>query len=99
MIKDIAMACLLRVVVANTPRDFAESSTPQLIYYGQELPPTVFIFVLVLVYSSIMPIILLFGTIYFFFGYICFKYLLLFGMSIFLNYVILLFFFFLVFSF
>ncbi|CAB4377235.1 unnamed protein product [Rhizophagus irregularis] len=78
MIKDIAMACLLRVVVANTPRDFAESSTPQLIYYGQELPPTVFIFVLVLVYSSIMPIILLFGTIYFFFGYICFKYLLLF---------------------
>lgn len=83
MIKDIAMACLLRVVVANTPRDFAESSTPQLIYYGQELPPTVFIFVLVLVYSSITPIILLFGTIYFFFGYICYKYLLLFGMSIF----------------
>ncbi|GES81939.1 DUF221-domain-containing protein [Rhizophagus clarus] len=77
MIKDIAMACLLRVVVASTPRDFAESSTPPLIYYGQELPPAVFVFVLVLVYSSITPIILLFGTIYFFFGYICYKYLLL----------------------
>ncbi|RIA95977.1 hypothetical protein C1645_756070 [Glomus cerebriforme] len=78
MFKDIAMACLLRIIFANTPRDFAESSTPQLIDYGQELPPIVLIFILVLVYSSLTPIILLFGTIYFLFGYMCYKYLLLF---------------------
>ncbi|CAG8632313.1 14778_t:CDS:10 [Funneliformis caledonium] len=77
MIKEIAMAYILRVIFANTPRDFAEGSTPPLMDYGQELAPIVLVFILVLVYSSLTPIILFFGIIYFFFGYICFKYLLL----------------------
>ncbi|CAI2170750.1 11292_t:CDS:10 [Funneliformis geosporum] len=77
MIKEIALAYFMRVIFANTPRDFAEGSTPPLVDYGQELAPIVLVFILVLVYSSLTPIILLFGTIYFFFGYICFKYLLL----------------------
>jgi len=80
MFQEISTAYFLRVFFANTPRDFAEDSTPPLIDYGRELPPVALIFVIVLVYSSLTPIILLFGTIYFFFGYICYKYLLLFGM-------------------
>jgi calcium permeable stress-gated cation channel len=80
MIKDIVMTYLQRVVFARTPRDFAEASTPPFINYGQELPPVILIFVIVLVYSSLTPIILAFGTIYFLFGYICYKYLVLYGM-------------------
>ena len=73
----------------NGGQDFASKPPPPLerenLDYGQELPPVVLIFILVLVYSTLTPIILLFGTIYFLFGYINFKYLLLYGMSILLR--------------
>ncbi|CAJ0755891.1 1875_t:CDS:2, partial [Entrophospora sp. SA101] len=74
---NLSVAWIMRVIYSRTPRDYAEASAPPFLNYGEELPQIILIFVIILVYSSIAPIILLFGTIYFFFGYITYKYLLL----------------------
>ncbi|KAF0519158.1 DUF221-domain-containing protein [Gigaspora margarita] len=74
---EIAYALLMRIFFAKTPREYAEASAPPFLDYGQELPPVILIFVIVLIYSSITPIILPFGAIYFFLGYLTYKYLLL----------------------
>ncbi|RHZ47076.1 hypothetical protein Glove_593g9 [Diversispora epigaea] len=74
---DIIFAWANRVFLAKTPREYAEANTPPFLDYGEELPPIVLIFVITLVYSSITPIIILFGTIYFFLCYLTYKYLLL----------------------
>ncbi len=71
----------MRIFFSKTPRDYATATAPPFMDYGEELPPIVLIFVIILVYSSLTPIITLFGAIYFFLGYICYKYLLLYGIA------------------
>lgn len=83
-LSNVMLAWIMRVIFSRTPRDYAEASAPPFLNYGEELPQIIVIFVIVLVYSSIAPIILLFGAIYFFFGYITYKYLLLYGKFFFL---------------
>nr|CAG8538620.1 1798_t:CDS:10 [Entrophospora candida] len=75
-IKEVAIVISKRLK-AKTPRSYAYANAPPFLDYGEELPPMVLIFVIVLVYSSIAPIILPFGAIYFFLGYMVYKYLLL----------------------
>ncbi|CAJ0890984.1 6138_t:CDS:1, partial [Entrophospora sp. SA101] len=67
-IKEVAVVIFKRLK-AKTPRSYAYANAPPFLDYGEELPPMVLIFVIVLVYSSIAPIILPFGAIYFFLGY------------------------------
>ncbi|CAG8672498.1 16389_t:CDS:10 [Cetraspora pellucida] len=76
-LSEISFALFMRIFYARTPREYAEASAPPFLDYGQELPPVILIFVIVLVYSSITPIILPLGAIYFFLGYLTYKYLLL----------------------
>ncbi|KAI9255766.1 hypothetical protein BDA99DRAFT_517557 [Phascolomyces articulosus] len=61
----------------RTPRDYAETSAPRVYNYGWGYPAPVFMFVVILVYSTSAPIILIFGTLYYCFAYVVFKYQLL----------------------
>ncbi|CAJ0888426.1 997_t:CDS:10 [Entrophospora sp. SA101] len=56
-IKEVAVVIFKRLK-AKTPRSYAYANVPPFLDYGEELPPMVLIFVIVLVYSSIAPIIL-----------------------------------------
>ncbi|CAB4386826.1 uncharacterized protein OCT59_010400 [Rhizophagus irregularis] len=76
-VKEVAYIWVMRIFFSKTPRDYAKASAPPFMNYGEELPPMVLIFVIVIVYSSLRPVITLFGAIYFFLGYMCYKYLLL----------------------
>ncbi|KAL1920405.1 uncharacterized protein VTP21DRAFT_782 [Calcarisporiella thermophila] len=66
-----------RLFLCSTPRDYAESYTPPLVNYGWIYPQSLFIFIIVLTYSTISPLILLFGMVYFGIGFIVHKYQLL----------------------
>ncbi|CAJ0649645.1 4352_t:CDS:2 [Entrophospora sp. SA101] len=59
-LSDVILAWIMRVIYSRTPRDYAEASAPPFLNYGEELPQIILIFVIILVYSSIAPIILLF---------------------------------------
>ncbi|KAG1581112.1 hypothetical protein G6F48_010019 [Rhizopus delemar] len=63
--------------LCKTPRDFAEVYVPRMYNFGWGYPIPVFIFVVVLVYSTISPLILVFGVIYFALTYLVCKYQLL----------------------
>ena len=78
--KEIFPAWFRRLFLAKTPRDYAEASTPPIMRFYEIYPEVVFIFIICLVYSAIYPSILFFGAIYFWIGYFCYKYLLLYGM-------------------
>lgn len=68
---------------SKTPRDYAELVQPPLFKYGFYLPSAILVYVLCIVYS-ILPagyMILLFGLIYFVFGYYTYKYQLLYAMD------------------
>lgn len=67
------------VFLCKTPRDYASNRAPWAFNYGTGYPPLLLIFIIVLEYSSISPIILLFGTIYFCIAYVVYKYQLLYG--------------------
>ncbi|KAG0947779.1 hypothetical protein G6F32_006052 [Rhizopus arrhizus] len=58
----------------KTPREHAENRTPWSFNYGIGYPVPLLIFVVVLEYSCISPLILLFGTIYFCFTFFVYKY-------------------------
>ncbi|KAI9492266.1 hypothetical protein BDB00DRAFT_910483, partial [Zychaea mexicana] len=58
----------------KTPRDHATNRAPWSFNYGTGYPPPLLIFIIVLEYSTISPIILLFGTIYFCITYVVYKY-------------------------
>ncbi|KAI9256616.1 hypothetical protein BDA99DRAFT_516906 [Phascolomyces articulosus] len=58
----------------KTPRDYATNRAPWSFNYGTGYPPPLLIFIIVLEYSTISPIILLFGTVYFCITYIVYKY-------------------------
>ncbi|KAG0231838.1 hypothetical protein BGW42_008587 [Actinomortierella wolfii] len=62
---------------AKTPRDYAESRAPPDLKYGVVYANTLLVFIIILLYSTIKPVILIFGVIYFMIGYIAFKYELL----------------------
>ncbi|KAF9159397.1 hypothetical protein DFQ26_006588 [Actinomortierella ambigua] len=62
---------------AKTPRDYAESRAPPDLKYGVVYANTLLVFIIILIYSTIKPIILIFGVVYFTFGYVALKYELL----------------------
>ncbi|KAI9497544.1 hypothetical protein BDB00DRAFT_628628 [Zychaea mexicana] len=64
-------------LLCRTPRDYAEVSAPRMFNYGWGYPAPVFMFIVLLVYSTSAPIILIFGTLYYCFAYVVFKYQLL----------------------
>ncbi|KAI9245779.1 hypothetical protein BY458DRAFT_528469 [Sporodiniella umbellata] len=65
------------IFLCKTPRDFAEVYAPRMYNFGWGYPVPVFMFVVVLVYSTISPLILVFGVIYFAMSYLVCKYQLL----------------------
>ncbi|KAJ7595897.1 hypothetical protein C8J56DRAFT_852889 [Mycena floridula] len=68
----------LRLFVTRTPRDFAELNAPPMINYGVVYPQAILIFTIILLYSVVQPLILIFGAIYFGVAYVVYKYKLLF---------------------
>jgi hypothetical protein len=51
-----------------------------MINYGAVYPQAILVFVITITYSVIQPQIMAFGALYFGFGYVVYKYKLLFGM-------------------
>ncbi|KAI0230328.1 hypothetical protein L0F63_001217 [Massospora cicadina] len=66
-----------RRIFARTPRDFAELLAPVFTDYGWLYGQPLLVFVTVMTYSVISPVILLVGTLYFAIGYYVTKYCLL----------------------
>lgn len=64
---------------AKTPREHATARSPEAFNYGSGYPQPLLIFIIVLVYSTISPIILVFGTLYFAITYVVYKYQFLYG--------------------
>lgn len=63
----------------KTPREYAENTAPWALNYGMAYPAPLLVFVIVLEYSTISPLILLFGTFYFCMTYFVYKYQFLYG--------------------
>ncbi|KAG2178083.1 hypothetical protein INT43_003336 [Umbelopsis isabellina] len=63
--------------LCKTPRDYAEARAPQNFMYGWSYPTPLLMFVVVLEYSTVAPLILLFGTVYFAMAFLVYKYQLL----------------------
>ncbi|KAI8581589.1 hypothetical protein K450DRAFT_232048 [Umbelopsis ramanniana AG] len=60
--------------LCKTPRDYAEARAPPTFSYGWSYPNSLLVFVIVMVYSTISPLILLFGMTYFGLQYFVYKY-------------------------
>ncbi|KAL9547184.1 hypothetical protein MBANPS3_006284 [Mucor bainieri] len=60
--------------ICSTPREYAENRAPWAFNYGIGYPVPLLVFAIVFEYSLICPIILLFGTVYFCFTYVVYKY-------------------------
>ncbi|KAI9027244.1 hypothetical protein CLU79DRAFT_740969 [Phycomyces nitens] len=73
----IIVQLLQSAFFCKTPRDYAEVLAPRMYNYGSGYPVPVFMFVVLLVYSTISPLILLFGAVYYGLAYLVFKYQLL----------------------
>lgn len=65
--------------LANTPRSHANARSPDAFNYGSSYPQPLLIFIIVLEYATISPIICVFGTLYFIMAYIVYKYQFLYG--------------------
>ncbi|KAG0098662.1 hypothetical protein BGZ93_010799 [Podila epicladia] len=63
--------------LSKTPRDYAESRAPPELKYGVVYSNATLMFVIVLIYSCIQPLILVFGVSYFAMGSLVYKYQLL----------------------
>ncbi|OZJ03881.1 hypothetical protein BZG36_03954 [Bifiguratus adelaidae] len=63
--------------LCKTPREYAEALAPEQFKYGWHYPQPILVFIIVMVYSTIFPLILLFGTVYFCITYVVYKYQLL----------------------
>ncbi|KAF9286357.1 hypothetical protein BGZ68_003008 [Mortierella alpina] len=59
---------------SRTPRDYAEARAPLQLPYGVAYSNATLVFVVILIYSCIKPLILVFGAIYFAIGILVFKY-------------------------
>ncbi|KAG0309608.1 hypothetical protein BGZ98_000494 [Dissophora globulifera] len=68
---------ILQHFISKTPRDYAEARAPPQLSYGVIYANATLVFVVVLIYSCIRPMILIFGVIYFALGHLVFKYQLL----------------------
>ncbi|KAG0206932.1 hypothetical protein BGX28_001735 [Mortierella sp. GBA30] len=68
---------VFRGVLSKTPRDYAEARAPPELKHGVLYSNATLAFVIVLIYSCIKPLILLFGAIYFALGHLVYKYQLL----------------------
>ncbi|CAO3575199.1 unnamed protein product [Mortierella alpina] len=66
-----------RGALSKTPRDYAEARAPPELHDGVVYANATLSFVIVLIYSCIKPLILVFGSVYFAIGYVVFKYQLL----------------------
>ncbi|KAF9907784.1 hypothetical protein BX616_000327 [Lobosporangium transversale] len=66
-----------RGIFSKTPRDYAEARAPPSLKHGEVYANSTLAFVIVLIYSCIKPIILIFGAVFFAFGYLALKYQLL----------------------
>lgn len=64
----------------ESPRDFRNRYRPPVFNYGINLPQPILIFIIVILYSVVSTKIVFFGTIYFLFGYLTYKYQLMFTM-------------------
>ncbi|KAF9576796.1 hypothetical protein EC968_003303 [Mortierella alpina] len=60
--------------VSRTPRDYAEARAPPELPYGVVYSHATLVFVIILIYSCIKPLILVFGALYFAIGILVFKY-------------------------
>ncbi|KAI8645022.1 hypothetical protein BD408DRAFT_412508 [Parasitella parasitica] len=60
--------------LCSTPRDHAENRAPWAFNYGIGYPAPLLVFAIVFEYSLMCPLVLLFGTIYFCFTYVVYKY-------------------------
>ncbi|OAD07867.1 hypothetical protein MUCCIDRAFT_135153, partial [Mucor lusitanicus CBS 277.49] len=60
--------------ICSTPREYAENRAPWAFNYGIGYPVPLLVFAIVFEYSLICPLILLFGTVYFCFTYVVYKY-------------------------
>ncbi|KAF8949507.1 hypothetical protein BGZ47_000048 [Haplosporangium gracile] len=67
----------IQKLFSRTPRDYAEARAPPELPYGVVYSNATLVFVVILIYSCIKPIVLVFGVIYFAVGYLVFKYQLL----------------------
>ncbi|KAG0281103.1 hypothetical protein BGZ95_006779 [Linnemannia exigua] len=67
----------IQKLFSRTPRDYAEARAPPELPYGVVYSNATLAFVVILIYSCIKPMILVFGVIYFAVGYLVFKYQLL----------------------
>jgi hypothetical protein len=65
--------------ICSTPREHAENRAPWAFNYGIGYPAPLLVFAIVFEYSLISPLILLFGTMYFCFTYVVYKYQFLYG--------------------
>ncbi|KAF9352036.1 hypothetical protein BGX26_010078 [Mortierella sp. AD094] len=68
---------IIQRFTAKTPRDYAEARAPPELPYGVVYANTTLVFVVILIYSCMKPMILIFGVIYFALAYLVFKYQLL----------------------
>lgn len=64
----------------QSPREYRNRYRPPIFNYGINLPQPILIFIIVILYSVISTKIVFFGTIYFLFGYMTYKYQLMFTM-------------------
>lgn len=65
--------------ICSTPREHADNRKPWAFNYGIGYPAPLLVFAIVFEYSLISPLILLFGTVYFCFTYVVYKYQFLYG--------------------
>ncbi|KAF7977536.1 hypothetical protein HWV62_3310 [Athelia sp. TMB] len=69
---------IMRMFFTRTPRDFAELNAPPMINYGVVYPQAILVWTIVMLYSVVQPLIVIFGAIYFGMAYMVYKYKLLF---------------------
>ncbi|ORX34475.1 hypothetical protein BD324DRAFT_636070 [Kockovaella imperatae] len=67
-----------RLTSVKTPRDYAEAYAPPMLNYGWVYPQALLVFTITLTFSVVMPLILIFGALYFGVAYLVYKYKLLF---------------------
>lgn len=79
MLGSVIIRGFYHLFICSTPREHAENRAPWAFNYGIGYPAPLLIFTIVFEYSLINPVILLFGTIYFCFTYVVYKYQFLYG--------------------
>ncbi|KAG0338810.1 hypothetical protein BG004_007067 [Podila humilis] len=68
---------LFQGFLSKTPRDYAETRAPPQLPYGVLYANATLAFVIIMIYSTLRPLILVFGIIYFAVAYVVYKYQLL----------------------